>query len=159
MDDQDNVIDGQVVDDASAASQVQNANQAEVLISLEQLIKSHITSIDKLRNDLKTQKQMLDDVYINDAVYKQNQEKSKEAAKVASTTKAQISRQPSVSAMSVKIKQMSTDLKDKQNALSDYLLEFQRMAGVNEIEGEDGEVRDIINLAKLKKRYAPEKKK
>jgi len=43
-------------------------------------------------------------------------------------------------------------LKDLQNALSDYLREYQRLSGSNEIEGDDGEVREIVYVAKLVKR-------
>ena len=33
--------------------------------------------------------------------------------------------------------------------LSDYLREYQRLSGSNEIEGEDGELRTIVYVAKL----------
>jgi len=55
-----------------------------------------------------------------------------------------------------KIKDFNTDLKEKKAALSDYLLEYQRMSGATEIEGHDGKVRDIVNNAKLIKRSSRE---
>ena len=55
-----------------------------------------------------------------------------------------------------KIKDFNTDLKEKKTALSDYLLEYQRMSGATEIEGHDGQIREIINNAKLIKRSSRE---
>ena len=52
-----------------------------------------------------------------------------------------------------KAKSINADLKEKKQSLSDYLLEYQRMAiDVNEIEGYDGEVREIVHLAKVVKK-------
>src|SRR5260221_57832 len=95
---------------------------------------------------------MLEDAFISDPVYQEHMKAAKEAIKVKSATKAQISTQPQNMMLSSKIKNMSSELKDKQYALSDYLLEYQRMTGVNEIEGEDGEVREIVNTAKVIKK-------
>jgi len=125
---------------------------AEVLLNLEQLVKSHITSIDSIKVELKKNREMLDDVLNNDATYKAHSEKAKEAAKVRAATKSQILKNPSVLTVSEKVKEMRTDLKDKQTALSDYLREYQRMSGSSEITGEDGEVREIVYVAKLVKR-------
>lgn len=144
------VVDAEIVDDSS--SNTTQTNDATVLLSLESLIKNHIGSIDKLKDELKKQKQMLEDGFMNDAVYQEHLRLAKEAIKVKSATRAQITKQPQNILLSNKIKSMTTELKDKQFALSDYLLEYQRMTGVNEIEGEDGEVREIVNSAKLIKR-------
>lgn len=144
------VTDGEIVAETKSSSDV--SDQATVLLSLEQLIKNHIASIDKLKEEAKKHKQMLEDAFMNDAVYQEHMKQAKEAIKVKSATRAQILKQPQNILLSNKVKQMTTELKDKQFALSDYLLEYQRMTGVNEIEGEDGEVREIVNSAKVVKR-------
>ncbi|MDO8498366.1 MAG: hypothetical protein Q7S44_01085 [bacterium] len=135
--------------------QIENKNndsQASVLLNLEQLIKNHISSIDKTSEELKKQKGMLDDIFANDSTYKQHSEQAREAAKIKAATKAQIMKQPQVTELSEKVKNMRQEVKEMQGALSDYLKEYQRMSGVNEIEGEDGEVREIVYTAKLVKR-------
>lgn len=144
------IIDAEVV--SASSSSASSADQATVLLSLEQLIKSHIASIDKLREESRKHKQMLEDAFLNDVVYQEHLKIAKEANKQKSTTKQQIMKQPANVMLSNKIREMSAELKDKQMALSDYLLEYQRMTGVNEIEGEDGEVREIVNIAKVVKR-------
>jgi len=44
---------------------------------------------------------------------------------------------------------MRTEIKDAEATLSDYLLQYQKMTGFNEIEMEDGETMLIVNKAKL----------
>lgn len=148
MDEEEKVVDGEIVEETAPAG----SDQATVLLSLETLIKNNIASIDKLRDELRKHKQMLEDSFMNDAVYQEHLKLAKEAAKVKSATRAQILKQPQNIQLSNKIKNMSTEVKDKQFALSDYLLEYQRMTGVNEIEGDDGEVREIVNTAKVVKK-------
>ena len=145
------VTEGEIVEENAPVSS-DASDQSTVLLSLENLIKNHIASIDKLKDDVKKQKQMLEDGFMNDAVYQEHLRLAKEAIKVKSATRAQITKQPQNILLANKIKSMTTELKDKQFALSDYLLEYQRMTGVNEIEGDDGEVREIVNSAKVVKK-------
>jgi hypothetical protein len=144
------VTEGEIVEEAPATQS--DSDQATVLLSLENLIKNHIASIDKLKDEVKKQRQMLEDSFMNDAVYQEHLRLAKEAIKVKSATRLQITSQPQNIMLSNKIKSMTTELKDKQFALSDYLLEYQRLTGINEIEGEDGELREIVNTAKVVKR-------
>lgn len=146
------VTEGEIVTETPQEVSTDPSDQATVLLSLENLIKNHIASIDKLKDEVKKQRQMLEDGFLNDAVYQEHLKAAKEAIKVKSATKAQITKQPQNIMLSNKIKTMSTELKDKQYALSDYLLEYQRLTGVNEIEGDDGEIREIVNTAKVIKR-------
>jgi hypothetical protein len=47
--------------------------------------------------------------------------------------------------------------KELDTALSDYLREYMRMSGTNEIETEDGDVREIVYVAKLIKKASRQK--
>ena len=51
-----------------------------------------------------------------------------------------------------KVKDMTQENKDLSVAQSEYLREYARLSGTTEIEGEDGEVREIIYVAKLVKK-------
>lgn len=124
----------------------------EVLINMEGMIKNYIASIDKLSDEAKKLKEMLDDIFANDPVYQEHLEKAKEATKLKTATKLQILKQPQAADLNEKIKSLKSQIKESQESLSDYLQEYQRMSGVNEIEGEDGEVREIIYTAKLVKK-------
>jgi hypothetical protein len=69
--------------------------------------------------------------------------------KFKSKTKSEILKRPQAKELDDRIKTMKSEIKEQQGALSDYLQEYQRMSGVNEIEGEDGEMREIVYVAKL----------
>jgi hypothetical protein len=154
MDDQSSngVQEAEIVEDTAPA---QDSSQATVLLSLEELIKNHIASIDKNAEEIKKMQQMYTDSFENDPVYRENEAKAKEAAKVRNTTRENIAKQPAVADLANKIKNLRMELKESKTSLSDYLLEYQRMTnGVNEIEGHDGEVREIINSARVIKKAA-----
>ncbi len=125
------------------------SNAAEILLNLENLIKNHITSIDKLKEETKKHSQMLTDIFENDATYKEHSNKVKDANKIRLNTRAQLMKQSSAMALSEKVKTMKSDLKELEVALSDYLQEFARQSGTTQIEGNDGEVREIVYTAKL----------
>lgn len=140
MDDQ-NIVEGEVAESSS-----------DILINMESMIKTHMSSLDKLQEEMKKHKEMLDDIFKNDPTYQEHSEKAKEAAKIKQNTKAQILKQPQAAELNEKVKSFKSQIKETQDALSDYLQEYARMAGVNEIEGEDGEVREIVYTAKLIKK-------
>lgn len=125
-----------------------------VLLNLEELIRNHIHNIEKLKEEHKKLKEMFEDAFANNPVYRENAEKAKEAAKIKATTRQQIASQPSVINLANKIKEFSLEIKERQAALSDYLLEYQRLTGSNEIEDANGQILEIVNSAKLVRRSA-----
>lgn len=125
---------------------------SEILLNMEGLIKGHISTIDQLSAEAKKLKDMLDDIFNNDPTFQEHDKLSKEAAKVKQGTKQQILKQPQAADLDKKVKDLKADIKENQASLSDYLQEYARMAGVNEIEGDDGEVREIVYTAKLIKK-------
>lgn len=129
-----------------------DSNGATVLLELEQTIKSHISQIDKGKAELKKSREMMESALLNDETYRLHSEEAKKAAKVKAQTKFQILQLPANKQLAEKVKELSAEIKDLNNALSDYLREYQRMSGSSEIETEDGEVREIVYVAKLVKK-------
>ena len=128
------------------------AKNSEILLNMESLIKGHIATIDTLSTEAKKHKEMLDDIFNNDPTFQEHDKLAKEAAKVKQGTKQQILKQPQAAELDKKIKELKSELKENMGSLSDYLQEYARMAGVNEIEGDDGEVREIVYNARLIKK-------
>lgn len=159
MADDPKVVDGEVVEEKTTQVSLEpGAPNSEILINMESLIKGHISAIDKLTDEARKLKDMLDDIFANDPTFQEHDKKSKEAARVKGDTKKQILKQPQAADLDKKIKDLKGEIKENQGSLSDYLQEYARMSGVNEIEGDDGEVREIIYTAKLIKRssiFAP----
>jgi len=147
MDDSNEVVEAEVLEGDTQAS----GNQSAVLLSLIELIKTNINSIDKLSLDLRKQREMFDDSFNNDPLYRDQTEKVKEANKVKSATKQQIMKQPSVMQLSNQVKSLRSEIKERQSSLSDYLQEYQRLTGASEIENDNGELLRIVNSSKLVK--------
>lgn len=149
------VVDAEVVtstSDSESSSLSEKSDQATVLMSLDELIKSHIASLDRLQEEKKKLADMVSDGLNNDANFKELSDKAKEATKAKSQTRQQIMNRPGVIEFVNKLKNIQSEIKEKSMSLSDYLLEYQKMAGVNQVEGYDGEVREIIQIAKLVKK-------
>jgi len=141
--DQVPVVDTEVVADGSGA---------QVLLDLEQLIKTNVATIDRAKVELKKQKEMLDSALQNDETYRTHNEEAKKAAKQKGATKLQILSQSANKALAEKVKTLVAEVKEATDALSDYLREYARMSGTNEIETDDGVVREIVYTAKLVKK-------
>lgn len=127
-------------------------SDVNVVMNLESLIRQHLSTISKLEEDLTKHKEMLDDIFANDTTYKKHHEDVKEAIRIRTATKQQIMKQPHAADLSEKVTSFKSQIKEQKDALSDYLREFQRISGISEIEGEDGELREIYYVAKLRKK-------
>jgi hypothetical protein len=147
----EDIVEGETVEEAEVS--VPNAsNNATVLLSLEEMIKNNIATIDKETAELREKRHMFTDAFQNDATFKEHEEKAKEANVTKLQTKQQILKQPATMQLAEKIKSMSADLRERKAALSDYLLEYQRLTQATTIEDLDGNIREIINDAKAVKR-------
>lgn len=155
MDDQntqDQIQEGEVIDAAVDNNTSIENGEAIVLQNLESLIKGNISQLDKLSDELKKHKEMIDSVFENDSTFKAHADAAKEAARVKTATKNEILKRPEVSHVNEKMKDVKSEIQEIRDSLSSYLQEYQRLSGSSEIEGEDGQVRQIVYTAKLIKR-------
>ncbi len=144
----DTVVDADIVTTPTPVGD----NGAQVLLDLEQLIKTNIANIDRGKAELKKQREMLTSALENDETYRLHNEEAKKAAKQKAQTKYQIMQLPQNKQLADKVKTIAADIKEADGALSDYLREYQRLSGANEIETEDGQIREIVYVAKLVKK-------
>jgi len=124
----------------------------EVLKNLESLIKTMVSSIDRKKEELKKLNEMTTSFLSQDPTYQEHEKAAKDAARVKNATKFQLLKQPTAAQTLQKAKELKTELKETQEGLSEYLREYQRISGSNEIEDEQGEVLEIVYVAKLVKR-------
>lgn len=127
-------------------------------ISLEVQIKELLDLIDKTKEEIKEQKQMVEDTFANDTVYQEHDQKVREATRVRQQTKFELQKQPQVADLTAKIGENRTELKGLQNTLSELLLTYQKETGATSIETKDGQVLDIINTARVANHSSFEKK-
>ncbi len=124
-------------------------DQSTVYLSLENLIKTNLTTIETLQTQFREQKEMVDNVLENDQTYRAHLEQAKEANRVKSATKQQIMKRPEVVRIAEKMKELKEEIKETQATLSDLLQEFQKVSGTNIIEREDGQILEIVSVSKL----------
>lgn len=129
-----------------------DTQSADTVLELERMIKTNITTLDRNKSELKKLKEMLESALLNDEPYKLAAEKAKEAAKEKGKAKLQVLENQATRQVADKIKDMTTENKELMQAQSEYLREYARLSGTSEIETEDGEVREIIYIAKLVKK-------
>jgi hypothetical protein len=140
--------------DTTTEPEVATDNGGTVLLELEATIKNHITLIDQNKAALRKHREMLESALLNDETYRTHTEEAKNAAKTKALTKYQIMQLPVNKVLADKVKELSAKTRDLNSALSDYLREYMRMSGTNEIETDEGELREIIYVAKLVKKAA-----
>ncbi len=128
-------------------------DDATVLVSLESTIKQHIRLIDQNKSELKKIREMIASALANDETYKLHDEETKKAAKVRAATKSELLKLSSNKSLVEKSHALATEIKESDGALSEYLREYQRISGSNEFETDEGEVREIVYVAKLVKKY------
>lgn len=140
--------------DVPVTEETQPVNGASVLLDLENMIKNYISSLEANRKELKTQKEMLNDIFNNDPTYREQEAQVKEVMKAKKEIKAKLSRQPNAIDLSEKVKNLSSEIKEKDAALSDYLREYMRLSGANEIEDDNGVMHEIVYIARLLKKVS-----
>lgn len=129
-------------------------SQAAAFLSLENLIKNHLATIDKLQKDTRELQEAVTNILANDPTYKQHEEQAKEAARIKGNTKKEILKRPEVAHTAQKLKETQEELKDNRVTLSELLQEYQRQSGQNTLETEDGRVLEIVSTSKLVVRSA-----
>lgn len=137
---------------ASDSPMSENEQRLANILKLEEMIKRYVVSMENAQVEIKKHSEMLEDIFTNDPTYQQHMEQAKEATKIKSATKSQLMKRTDVSNLSEKIKEMKTQIREMKDALSDYLTQYKELSGANEIETDDGHVREIISSVKLVKK-------
>jgi hypothetical protein len=142
--DQDQIVEGEELE-----VPVTGEDQASALISLEELIKNHIEAIDKLKIELKQQREMLEDSFNSNPTFREHEEKVKEVNKARNSVRSEIAKQPSVATIEQKVKDLRFDSNEKSKTLSDLLQDYREQTGATQIEMRDGKVLEIVSTLRL----------
>lgn len=145
------IEDAEVVESEEVTSGTdQEVNEDVVsLLDIQEAINTRLEKLKNLQEDLKPHKEMLDSIFENDQDYTDKNEIAKKASKNKSEAKQRILRQPQAADLNQKIEDIKNEAKELQEGLSYYLREYQRLTGANEFESADGELRQIVYIAKL----------
>jgi len=132
--------------------QIEGVTGSMSMVELATLINRYVADIEKLKESMKMQSSMFKDSFENDAEYHTKSEQVKQITRERNAIKQRILKQPAVEALTGKINELKGEIKDAQEGLSGYLEEYQRVSGTNIVEGENGEIREIVPMYKLVKR-------
>ncbi|MEO6691161.1 MAG: hypothetical protein ABIO44_02365 [Saprospiraceae bacterium] len=162
MDDSNNdakVIEGQVqetqqekIDNFGVSSTEEPQSQAELVISLTNLINANLVEIDSIEKELARHKEMIDSVLDNDSTYKKHAEDAKEASRIKGNTKKEIFKRADVKHVVEKLTELKENLTDTRGELSNYIQEYATASGQNYFEAEDGTIQEIVYIAKLRRK-------
>ncbi len=122
------------------------------IVELTALINRYESDMKKMRDNLKIQSGMLRDAVEGDAAYHDVDVQSKDIQKKKAEIKQRVMKTPAMEAVVAKIEEYKGEMKDAKEMLSGYLEKYQRVAGTNIIEGENGEIKEIVPQYRLVKR-------
>lgn len=140
---EDNVQDAEVVEAPRGSM---------TIVELTTLINRYEADMKKMKDNLKIQSGMLRDAVEGDASYHELDIQSKDLQKKKTEIKQKVTKTPAMEAVLAKVEEYKSEIKDAKEMLSGYLEEYQRVAGTNIIEGENGEIKEIIPQYRLVKR-------
>lgn len=135
-------------EETDSPSEKESFSQASAMLSLEELIKNHIKSIDKLKDELKQQKEMFEDSFNNNPTYREHVERVKEATKAKNSVRQQIAKQPAVATLDQKVKDLRFDISEQNKTLSDLLQDYKDQTGATQLEV-NGKTYAIVSVSKL----------
>lgn len=121
------------------------------ILDLERSIKTYYQSLLTKREELKKNRDMVNDALNNDKLYEEQQKQAEEFKRKQSQLKDQVMNIPSVISAREEIKNLGQEIKDMQKTLSKFLLEYRRLSNSNQIEIVQGELFEIVEEAKLAK--------
>jgi len=138
----------------SSSEVIQNdpGEKFESIMRLENLINGNILDLEQLQSSLKEQNAMLKDAFENDAEYSEVSKKAQEVQKLKKAVKDRIIKDPGVALLNEKVTDLRSEVKETQQALSDYLTQYYQESGMRQITGTDGEVREMVTSVRLVKR-------
>ena len=142
--DEEAVVEGEIEETSTASN-----DGATITLSLENLIRGHLGTLEKLRVQIAEHSDTLNNILENDSTYKEHSEEAKKVTKIKTGTKAEIMKRPDVMQVAGKMKAAREEMKEQQMTLSELLAEYQRTTGLDSIEMEDGKIKKIVMTAKL----------
>lgn len=144
---QDTITDTTTEQPKTELSTAFDAKAYQVIVDT---IKRTMGVIAETKKQIKELKESFESVLANDPTYQEHLNAAKEANKIKNKTKQEILKRPEAATVVAKIKDLTATLKENQESLSENLVSYINVAGVNEIEDENGVPHQITFVAKLK---------
>ncbi len=125
---------------------------ADTILNLTNMINTSLGTIEKVKEEKAKLSEMLKSLLDNDPSYLEASEQAKATGKAKGQARKQVMRMPQASDLDSKVKELSKHLKDITTQMSMYLADYARLSGLSTFEDPNGEVREIVYVAKLVKK-------
>ena len=146
---EEKIEEAEIIEESAEEPTEEVSEDVMSLLDIQDAINSRLKRLANLKEDVRPHKEMLDSIFANDEDFNEKNEIAKKASKDKGEARKRILRQPQAAELNQKISDLKDEGKELQEGLSYYLREYQRLTGANEFESEDGELRQIVYIAKL----------
>ncbi len=133
-------------------AQKDNPFSATDLVNLEQLIVSYLGKIERHQVEYRKFNEMLESIFLNSEEYKEATQVAKGAAKKKGDVKRQLLMNKEAADLNDKVKDFRSQIKQLKTSLSTYLQQYAQNSNSLQFEDNEGQVREIIYVAKVVKR-------
>lgn len=140
------------MDENSSGSTPANDSQVDTLQTVENSIRNHNRMLAEVKDNLKKLNEMLKSYLENDDEYREAAKNAKDAAAKKSAIKQRLLSRPEANNIPAKLEETKNQKHELEEALSYYLSQFRELSGTNEFEDENGDLKQIVYVAKLVKR-------
>lgn len=147
----DQVLDAEIVETPANENPVSDEpnSQVSTLLEIEKAIRLRISALERFKEEIKPLREMLESTLEADLEYAEISAAAKDVAKKKSAKKKELLNTSAGKEITQKLKALQDTVKEHKESLSYFLQEYSRLTGAKEIEGEDGELRQIVYVAKL----------
>ncbi len=125
---------------------------AETLTSLQNLIERRANQLEEIKDNLKSTRTMLRDVFDNDGDLSEAQEEMKAHSIKVKERKSQLSSNPEAMSLKVKINELREEQKELEETLSNHLVNYHSMTNSNSFDTSDGDQWEFSIKARIKPR-------
>ena len=122
----------------------------EALTSLQNIIERNANELDRIKEDLKTQRDSLKNVFENDVELSDAEEKATVVTQQIKERKSKIQNSPQVMQLKTAIGELTEEKKEIEEALNNHLLNLYQLTGTNTFDTSSGEQREFSVRAALK---------
>jgi chromosome segregation ATPase len=117
--------------------------------AVQALIERLCSQLDEVKEKQKETRQSLTNVFANDQQLSEFENQAKNASKAFKQRKTELQQTPEAKQLSAKLKEMSEEVKDIEDSLTNHLISYFQMTGTKSFSTLTGEEREFKVLAKL----------
>jgi len=134
---------------ATAHSAGQNQDIGEALTSLQNIIERNASELDRIKEELKIERDSLKNVFENDSELAHAEEEAQAVTTQLKERKAKLQSSPQATQIKTKITELNDQKKEIEEALNNHLLNLYQITGTNTFDTSDGSQREFKIRASL----------